>query len=263
MNKGLYTASVGMITQMNKMDVVSNNIANVNTAGYKKDNVVTRSFEEEMYLRINDQNAVDMNIVPSGRSIGTLNNGNNVDMIYTDFTSGSLENTGNQLDLAIDGEGFFSVNYVDANGNVSEKYTRDGGFTLGPNGELLTHDSFAVLDENGAPIVLPSNSIPSFSDNGTVFVDGEAIAKLKITKFADSLDLRKYGTNLYDVTEGAETEPFTGKVLQGFKEMSNVNSVKEMVEMITLSRAYEACSKCIETQDSIMSKMANDIGRKL
>ncbi len=260
MNRGLYTASVGMVTQMNKMDVVSNNIANVDTAGYKKDSVITRSFDEEMYLRVNEENS--LNIVPRGQSIGTLNLGNNVDVIRTNFTTGSLERTENPTDLAINGDGFFSVNYVSPDGSVTEKYTRNGSFSLGPNGELLTTGGYAVLDENSAPIVLPSNSIPTVNEDGTIYANGEYVTKLKLTSFEDTSYLKKFGENFYDAVDGATPVEFQGEIVQGFVEMSNVNSVEEMVEMINLSRAYEASAKVVQTYDNIMQKEANEVGRK-
>ncbi len=260
MNRGLYAASVGMITQMNKMDVVSNNIANANTTGYKKDEVITRSFKDELYLRVNDEN--ETGLPRSANSVGKLNLGNNIDMIITDYTSGSMQKTESPLDLAISGDGFFSVNFVDTDGTVSEKYTRDGSFTLGPNGELLTSDSFAVLDQDGSPIVLPSGSVPSISKDGSIYANDEFLTKIKITAFEDQSYLRKYGSNSYNLLDGATTKPFTGNVEQGYIEMSNVNSVKEMVDMITLSRAYEASSKALQAHDSIMQRTANDVGRK-
>ncbi len=260
MNRGLYTASVGMITQMNKMDVVSNNIANVDTTGYKKDAVITRSFDEEMYLRVNEENS--LNIVPRGQSIGTLNLGNNVDVIQTKFINGSLERTESQTDLAINGDGFFSVNYVSPDGSITEKYTRDGSFSLGPNGELLTAGGYAVLDENGAPIVIPNSTVPTVNEDGTIYANGEYLTRLKLTSFEDNSYLKKFGENFYDAVDGATPVAFTGQIEQGFVEMSNVNSVEEMVEMINLSRAYEASSKVITTYDSIMQKEANEVGRK-
>lgn len=259
MNRGLYTASVGMITQMNKMDVVANNIANVNTTGYKKDDVITRSFKEEMYLRVNDETNPVATITSQ---VGTLNLGNNVDVVRTDFTNGAMQSTEGNLDLAISGDGFFSINYVNLDGTITEKYTKNGSFTLGPNGELITHNGNQVIDESGVPIVLPVTSVPAIAADGSIFADGEFIAKIKITSFADTNELIKYGENLYDITDSAEIVPFTGVVEQGFLEMSNVNSAEEMVEMITVSRAYEACSKVIQTHDSIMSKTANDVGKK-
>ncbi len=260
MNRGLYTASVGMATQMTKMDVVSNNIANANTAGYKKDGVVTRSFEEELYLRINDPQSDAF--ARASRSVGTLNLGNHIDMIRTDFSTGSLQRTEGELDFAIDGDGFFSVNVVNVDGSVKEQYTRDGSFTLGPNGELLTTDAFAVLDANGAPIVIPENSVPTVSKTGAIYANDEYLTSLKITAFEDNSYLEKAGGNFYNLLDGATKKPFSGNIQQGYKEMSNVNSVKEMVEMITLSRVYEANSKIIQTHDSIMQKTANEVGRK-
>lgn len=260
MNKGLYTASVGMVTQMNKMDVVSNNIANANTTGYKKDGVITRSFDEELFLRINEED--ELGFKAPNKQMGKLNLGLNVDYIRTDFTTGSFQRTDGNLDFAISGDGFFSVNFINNDGTVTEKYTRDGSFKLGPNGELLTKDAFAVLDENGSPIVMPNSIIPSISEDGTIYADGEYVAKFKLTAFEDNNYLKKYGGNFYDLEEGYTEVPFKGAIEQGFVESSNVNSVNEMVEMINLSRAYEASSKVIQAHDSIMQKTANEVGRK-
>ncbi len=260
MNRGLYTASVGMVTQMNKMDVISNNIANANTAGYKKDGVVTRSFQEELYLRVNDDDSTSL--VSKNRAVGTLNLGNNVDLIKTDFSTGSLERTQGHLDLAISGEGFFSVNFVNHDGSITEKYTRDGGFKLGPKGELLTSSSYAVLDENGAPIVISTNTLPTIGQDGAIYANDEYITKIKVTAFEDNAYLKKFGGNLYDTVDGATVKNFNGSIEQGYKEMSNVNAVSEMVDMINASRAYEASAKVVEAHDSIMQKTANEVGRK-
>ncbi len=259
MQRGLYTAAVGMTTQMNKMDVVSNNIANVNTTGYKKDEVVTRSFDEEMMLRLHGEDRDTL----GSRNIGTMNMGVTLDNIYTDFTSGSVQLTGNPFDLCLDGDGFFKVVVTDDEGNQEVRYTRDGSFNLTPNNEVVTSDGYYVLGESGNPINLgPDANSFSVDANGNVYVDEQLIDKFDIVSFEDNEYLRKQGENLYYTVDGAVETSSSANVLQGYVEGSNVNPVKEMVEMITVSRVYEANQKVVGTYDQLMSKSANEIGRR-
>lgn len=255
MIRGLYTSSLGMTTQMKKMDVVSNNIANVSTTGYKKDLAVTRSFSEELMSRLNDDESIF-----STPKVGKVTHGLFVDDIYTDFTQGSLENTGNTFDLSITGEGFFAVNVQGANGDTSEKYTRDGNFTLDSNGTLVTTDGSYVQGTKGN-ITIPNGTV-TIDEQGNIYANSQFIDKLKIVDFEDKHSLRKYGDNFYDKTNESQEKTFEGGVVQGYLETSNVNSVKEMVEMITLSRVYEANQRFITTHDTILNRIANDIGRK-
>ncbi len=258
MNRGLYTAALGMTTQMNKMDVVSNNIANVNTTGYKRDDVVTRSFDEEMMLRLYDKT----DEYYTNRRVGTMNMGVTVDNVYTNFTSGSLQSTNNPLDFALSGDGFFVIETYDNQGNAQERYTRDGRFTISEDYKLVTVDGYYVLDENGDKIDLGASTTINVSENGDIYSKDEPLAKMQIVSFEDNEYLRKEGDNLYYALDGANINESKATVSQGFTEGSNVNTVSEMVEMIVVSRAYEANQKVITTYDEIMSKSASEIARK-
>lgn len=257
MIRGLYTSAIGMMTQMNKMDVVSNNIANSDTTGFKKDTTITQSFSEELAKRLDDPK---YNIIKTDIDVGGMSLGVSVNEIVTDFSNGNLKPTENVLDAAINGSGFFAVNYIDKNGNVSEKYKRDGQFTLTAGGILSTKDGYQVLGENG-PITIQGGDI-RIDENGNVFSGGEYIDRLKLVDFENKESLRKYGENLYDITDDSNQIQFSGKILQGHIENSNINVVQEMVKMITLSRTYEANQKMIQTHDSTLGRAVNELGKK-
>lgn len=256
MNRGLYTAAIGMMTQMNKMDVVTNNIANANTTGFKKDVDVIQSFSEELMYRLNDSDS----LISRNNQIGSVSLGNFTSEIYTDFSSGSLEKTEGTYDLAISGDGFFTISYTTESGETTEKYTRDGSFTLNSQGLLVTSEGYKVLGENGE-IAIP-NGIVTISENGYIYCDGEYVDRLKLVNVENTETLRKIGDNLYSSTDETVFSQFSGGVIQSYLEGSNVNVVEEMVKIISLSRVYEANSQMIKTQDSIMQKAVSQIGNK-
>jgi flagellar basal-body rod protein FlgG len=249
MVRGLYTAALGMITQMDKMDVVANNIANVDTTAYKRDQVVSQSFTEELMKRLHDPVMKQY----KDYSLGRLTQGVYVNDIYTDFATGPLRQTAGPLDIALDGQGFFRVSV----GNEI-LYTRDGSFTLSPDGRLMTTDGGYVQGQNG-DIVL-QNGIITIDEAGRIFVNDEYADTLSITDIVDKHMLRKEKDNYYRGIDGTEEAAFAGFVIQGFLENSNVNSIKELVEMITLSRTYDANSRMITVHDTIMGRAVNDIG---
>ncbi|MCL2707810.1 MAG: flagellar basal-body rod protein FlgF [Defluviitaleaceae bacterium] len=251
MVRGLYTSALGMITQMNRMDVVANNIANVDTTGYKRDQVVSQSFSEELMRRLNDPVTRMFKDYP----IGTVSQGVYVNDIYTDHSAGSFRQTGSSLDLALKGQGFFSVTV-----NGEELYTRDGSFTLASNGALVTKDGGWVQGAGG-DVILPNGPVV-IDEAGRIFVNGIYIDTLKLTDFSDKHTLRKEKDNYYRVTAESQFAPFEGSVTQGFLENSNVSSVREMVEMIALSRAYETNSRMITVHDAIMARAVSEIGRR-
>lgn len=257
MLRGLYTSALGMTTQINKMDVVSNNIANADTTGFKKDITITQSFSDEMMKKLDDPK---YKLIKHSDDLGNVNLGVFVDMVHTDFTSGSLKQTSGSLDLALDGEGFFSISVTDNNGEAIEKYTRDGSFTIDSQNRLVTKEGNLVLGESG-PIVIPNGEI-NITDDGDIYSNGEFVDKLKLTDFENKETLRKFGDNLYDIIDETNVREFSGKITQGFLEASNVNTVQEMVNMITISRIYEANQKMIQTHDSTLGRAVNDLGKK-
>lgn len=256
MIRGLYTSAVGMMTQMNLMDVVSNNIANADTTGFKKDTVVTQSFSEELAKRLDDPK---YKLIKHYNNVGDMSLGVFVNSVHTDFTSGSMKQTEGTLDFALDSEGFFSVS-VDGGAEPAEKYTRDGSFTITPAGRLVTKDGYSVMGQNGE-IIIPDGEI-SMTTAGSIYVDGEYIDTLKLVDIENKDSLRKFGDNLYDIIEESVVVPYTGRVLQNYLEESNINPVEEMVKMITLSRVYEANQKLIIAQDDSLQKAVTEIARK-
>jgi len=255
--RGLYTAALGMMTQMKRMDIVSNNIANCDTTGFKTDTAITQTFSDELTKKLDDPK---YELIKHSNPIGDMNLGIFVNEIVTDFSTGSFKTTNEKFNLAISGEGFFAVSVIDGDGNTTEKYTRDGSFTLTPDGTLVTNTGYIVLGEGGAINI--ENGDFKVDPNGRVYSNGNYVDRLRIVDFENKDSLRKYGDNLYDSIEESQERDFTGKILSGILESSNVNIVKEMVKMITISRNYEANQKMVQTSDSTLSRAVNDIGKK-
>jgi len=256
MIRGLYTSGWSMLALNKKMDVIANNMANVNTAGYKKDTVIFEAFPEILTKRINDT-ASSLN--PSGR-IGSMELSGDVGEVFTYYRQGQLIRTDNTFDLAIrdSGTAFFTLQSLDENGNAREYYTRDGQFSLNSGGRLVSSEGYGVMGENG-PVLLKGDSF-SVMEDGTIIQDGEAVDRLLIKDFANPGTLRKIGSNLAAATAETVEKDFDGTVEQGFYEQSNVDIVREMVDMITVMRAYEANQKMIQAHDSTLERAVNEVG---
>ena len=255
MIRGIYTSALGMITNMQRMDVISQNMANVNTTGYKRDHVVSHAFSDVMMSRLNDPGLRMLHSWP----IGNINPGVFVDDVFTSFAQGAMQQTGNSLDVALNGQGFFTV-MLDG----EELFTRDGAFTM-LNGLLLTKEGGRVQGLNG-DINLPNGYIV-IDEFGRIFVNDEYIDTLNLTNFCrDGLhSLRKLQDNFWRVSDYTKPEHrlvFEGLAAQGFLENSNVNIVQEMVQMITISRAYDTNARMITVQDSTLQRAVNDIARR-
>lgn len=238
MVRGLYTAATGMMVQRNKMDVLTNNLVNAETTGFKKDTLVTTTFDEEIIKRLNDP-AVN---VYGGIEVGPYSYGTHVDEMVTDFTDGSFEQTGVPTDLAISGDGFFVVET-----DEGVRYTRSGNFSIDGNGYLVNADGHYVLGTGGR-INIGTTEFDVLA-NGVINVDGRNVGRLRIETFEDKGVLRKEGNNLYYAYGGA-TIPANGAVVrQGVQELSNVNVVDEITDMITVYRKYEASQKIVSITD--------------
>lgn len=257
MVRGLYTAYTGMVNQQKRLDTITNNLANASTTGFKREGATARSFDEYMTLKVND---LTEGVIT--RKIGNMSLGVKIGENYTDYTQGSFKNTEGTYDLALEREGFFTISFTNKKGEESIKYTRDGEFTVDESGTLRTKDGDYVLSQGGSQIVIPVNAVDVvFNRQGDIYADGEYIDTLGITDFEDYNYIKKYGENLYDIVAGAVEKEPTASVRQGYLEMSNINVVKEMVEMITITRAYEAGQKAIQTADTMTEKAVNDVGR--
>lgn len=244
MLRSLYTASTGMVQQMNRLDVITNNMANSDTTAYKKEGATSQSFDAVYGIKINDSS---VHYIP--QNIGKMSLGVKVGETYTDYTDGNLEETGNTYDFALTGSGFFKISYMDRNGIESVRYTRDGNFTVNSQGILMTKDGDFVLDSDGGMIVIPEGSKLSVNESGIITADGQEIAKFGLADFEDYDYLKKFGENMYIAIEGAAEKTADCRVYQGYLEASNVNVIDEMVELITVTRDYESNQKVIQAID--------------
>ena len=250
MVRGLYTSAIGMHSSMQRMDIITNNMANVNTTAYRRDHVVAHAFTEQFLYRLHDPDFRILNPI----IIGRVSPGVFVDEVFTDWSQGTMQQTENTLDLAIMGEGFFVVNI-----NGDEFFTRDGRFTLA-HGALLTTCGNRVQGLGGN-INLPNGEI-TIDENGRIFVNGEYEDTLRLTTFTDLHTLRKLENNFFRTTDDSVMAAFSGSVHQGFLEGTNFNIVSEMVQMITLSRAYDTNARMVTMQDQTLQQAVNDIARR-
>lgn len=252
MMRSLWTAASGMIAQQLNIDTISNNLANVNTTSFKKSRA---EFEDLMYQTLNiagNQNQAG-NTIPTGLQVGM---GVKPTTVHKFFTQGDFQNTGNPLDLAIQGDGFFQV---DMNGQLA--YTRAGSFKLDENGQVITAEGYPLQ---------PAFTVPAATENIVVSNDGHiscldksgqelAGADIPVYLFVNPAGLNSIGGNLYLETQASGTaqqkvpgEDNAGSLAQGFLEMSNVQLVEEMVNMIVAQRSFETNSKAITTSDEML-----------
>lgn len=258
MLKGLYTAYTGMINEQNRMDVLTNNLANADTIGFKKEGATSQSFDDVLVDKIKD----DSEYIRQGRRIGTGNPGVKVGEGYTDYSQGAFQVTGNPYDIALGGKGFFTVEFTNKNGETKEFYTRDGNFDVTEDGFLVTTDGDFVLGSNSERIKMDPNIQMVVDKNGYIFQDDKQIAQLKLTDFEDYNYIEHYGENYYTPVDGATAiDAEECNTFQGYLETSNVSIVSEMVQMISVSRQYEANQKIIQTYDSSLDIAANQIGK--
>lgn len=217
-----------------KNDMISNNLANINTSGFKRDDIVFDMLEygysEDMPL---DQ--------------------------YTDFNQGDLKSTGNLMDFAISGDGFFTME-----SSEGQLFTRNGHFAISDEG--MIEDSFGnrLLGSSGPIEVLGQNGVPGevrITEKGEVLVNGDIVNKILITDFEDKHELEKIGNNLFKPNEGVTGEAIeTTGIVQGFLETSNINPVSEMVNLIDMHRQFEATQKIMRTFDELANNAINEVG---
>lgn len=262
MVKGLYTAYTGMVNEQKRLDVLSNNLANADTNGYKKEGTTSQTFADELAIKIKDTSAYSI-----ARKLGTMSMGVHIGETYTDYSQGNFKVTDNSTDFALGGDGFFAIAFTDKAGNTTVKYTRDGAFTVNNEGYLVTKDGDYVLNQTGAlnadpnaRIQVDPNLTITVDQFGNIFQDGNQVAQLGTVDFEDYDYLEKYGENLYNMVDGGVRIASDAKIEQGTIETSNVNVVNEMVSMITISRAYQAGQKVINTIDETLDKAVNSVG---
>ena len=259
MVRGLYTAWTGLRNEEKRMDVVTNNMANADTTGCKKVDVTAQSFERHLAVKIDDP-TVGINLK---QGIGGMNPGVKIGETYYDMSQGNFRQTEDQYNFALSGNGFFTISTTDKSGNEHTRYTRDGDFTVTRDGYLVTKDGDYVLAEGGNRIQIPDANLVKISVNemGEIYSGNNYVAKLQLVDFQSYDALSSYGENMYEAVDGAVQTPAQAKVTQGYLEMSNVNMVTEMVDMIAISRAYETNQKMVQTIDKALDKAVNEIGR--
>lgn len=255
MVKGLYTAYTGMINEQHRMDVLTNNLANASTVGFKKEGATSQSFDEVLAYKIKD--TTDPNWA---RTLGDISLGVKIGENYTDYSQGSMRETGNTYDVAISGSGFFTVQFTNKKGEQSIKYTRDGSFTLNKEGYLVTKDGDFVQGTAGR-IRLDPLQPASIDQAGNIYQNNARVATLDITDFEDYNYLEHYGENYYQTVEGFEEKAGDYKIVSGYLEMANMSVVTEMVNMISVSRAYETNQKMVQTYDTSLEIAANQLGK--
>ena len=255
MVRGLYTAYTGMANEQKRLDIISNNLANSATVGYKEENVTNQSFKQMLAVKIRDgsNGYVD-------EPIGTMSLGVKIGETYMNWGQGSLRETDKTYDIAIEGKGFFKIKVMDKDGNEEIMYTRNGQFTITADGHVVDFDG-NYLQGSGGDLQIPTDASDiAIKSDGSVYADGQLIDKIELADFEDYNYLKLYGENMYRAEDGATPKASTATMLQGFTEQSNVNVIDEMVSMITITRAYEAGQKMIKTQDELLRKAVNDVG---
>ncbi len=231
------------ISQMAHLDVIANNLANANTVGYKRDEVLFSDFSQVLTGVLTEEGLV-------GRQVSY---GAKPEDVRPIISQGPLRRTDNPLDLAISGSGFFVVQTPEG-----EKFTRAGNFQVDKEGFLITPEGNKVLGLNG-PIRIKGGKV-QVNYLGEVLVDGEVVDRLRIVDFPKPYNLKKEGANLF-VSRETGFEPRGYRVLQGFLEESSVNPVQEMVKMITAHRAYEASANAIRVIDELLGRVINEVPR--
>lgn len=257
MLKGLYTVHTGLRNEQNRMDILTNNLANASTVGFKKEGSTSQCFGDVLAYKIKDASVGLDNI----QRIGVNNPGVKIGENYTDFGQGSFRVTGNTYDLALSGDGFFAVEYTNSAGEKDVKYTRAGSFTLDVDGYLVTKDGQYVLGTNSQPIQLDTLADAHIDSQGNITQNDKLVAQIQIVDFEDYDYLTKYGDTFYQPKEGAKITEANAEVNSGYLEMSNVQVVTEMVNMISVTRAYETNQKIMQTYDASLEIAVNQLGK--
>ena len=256
MVRGLYTAYTGMTNEQERLDVIAINLANASTVGYKEENVTNQSFDDVLTIKIRDNSEAY-----NDRPIGKMTLGVKLGESYTNYTQGSLRETGQTYDMALEGKGFFTMSVTDKNGNSDIKYTRNGNFTMSKDGYIVDSEGNRLMGEAGEIIIPTEATDVVIDETGAVYADGNYIDNILVTDFEDYSYLVKSGDSMYEAVDSAVTIDSDAKIRQGFTEQSNVNVVSEMVKMISVTRAYEANQKVIQSIDQTLDLAANSVGK--
>ncbi len=259
MQQSMYSALFGALTNEHRMNNIANNLANVNTTGYKRD---VLAFQDTFWKFAHDMvmeplaNVRSEKLFPEPQHMARVR----IATAKTDFTQGSMKFTGNPLDVALAGDGFFKIN-----SGGEELFTRSGHFVLNNEGMLVTPNGYPVLGDGGAEITIPAGtSRINIGMDGTVYADEELVGQLQVSTVDDLTALEKVGQNAYRLRETAgavEQAADNFSVEQGYLEAANVEVVYEMVNMIEAQRQFEAYQKVMQATDSMDKEAISKIGK--
>jgi flagellar basal-body rod protein FlgF len=241
MDKGIYVAMTGAMLRMNELDNIASNVANISTSGYKR-----TGFAARLYPLMEGVSQPQSALYPGARAMTYL------DKYTVDQAQGTLQTTGNPLDLGIRGEGYFVVE-----GKGQKNYTRNGAMAIDKNGFLVNGSGYKVLGADNKPITIPreTKSTPDIGTDGTVTADGNAVGVIRLVKLSD---VRGVSDSLYS---GKVTGNANGEIAQGAIERSNVNPVRELVAMITAQREFQTLQQVIKTFDTLAQRTNSEIAK--
>ncbi|MGD9580023.1 MAG: flagellar basal-body rod protein FlgF [Vampirovibrionia bacterium] len=265
MIRGLYSAASGMVGMLGSNDTLANNLANINTPGFKKGITIFKSFAPLLLEKVStDGNDKSQ----TGQKIGSLSTGSAINNVSIDFSQGRLKQTDRNYDLALEGKGFFEVR-TDSGQTL---YTRDGSFERSQDGYLVTREGHKVIGVNNKPIML-GTSVIDFQVNGdgtvalkdatgTIAETDQTVNKIKLVEFENNQALSRMGTNLYADSGAAGPKLSEGsRVVQGSLEMSNANVINTMVKSIEGMRTYETLARVVETTGKNLEKVTTQLGK--
>ena len=239
MERGLYIAASGMLAEQVRQDQIANDLANASTPGYKPDRAAQESFDEML-----------LHNSSTGAAIGSMSMGTAIAELRTDLSQAPLSQTGNPLDLALSGPGFFAVSTTQGT-----RYTRDGQFTTDANGQLVTTTGFVVHGTNGKPITITDPSNVTVAPDGTVTSAGKTCGTIAVVSLANAV---KQGDTLFSGNPGAK--PAGTDIEQGYLEGSGVEPARAMVDMIVSLRAYEATQRVLHAIDDTLGEATSRVG---
>lgn len=244
MDTTLYVGLSHQMAMRRNMDILANNVANMNTTAFKKENVIFQEYLVEM----------DHTDTPNARSVSYVYDA----ALMRDFSEGEFKATGNPLDFALSGKNFFRVEMPDG----TERFTRNGHFRVAENGDIITSSGHAVLDDLGNPIsILPDDGKIDVASDGTISTKARGvIGKFGIVTFDDLSKLEKAGNSMYS-SEAPAVPPQTYSLLQGMTEGSNVEPIIEITNMMNFARRYQAVAKVLEDQQNLQAKANNRLAK--
>lgn len=252
MLRGIYAAAAGMNAVQTATDTLANNLANISTAGFKTRRVQYQAFPEMLMNRLDNGTPAE---------VGKLNTGVEIAATSVHFTQGTLKQTGNKLDIALEGDGLFEVQLP----NGEKAYTRVGAFALDDQRTLVTVEGYPVLNDGDQPITLPQGigDVTIYPDGGISTDKGENLGVIKRVKFQNPQQLENLGNSLFTTTETPTTLTGGegGQIVQGYLEQSNTNVVSEMMQSMMGLRLYESLQKSISSQSQTLEKAVTEVGR--